>query len=181
LCGPHQTKLGQSVSCRRVISLLALLLAITPSVAAAYPISGCGETRGHIGRCELLGLYKVSVYHIGAQHDSDPFITATGLDIRTLEPGETICAISEENLRRSGGPVDFGDTLVLGHPGRHVANVCEVQDAMSNRIWDKGLGEWVPLVGYVDILVPPDIMEFWYDVPVFVCGQQEESHVRHQG
>ena len=159
------------MSCRRAIFLLVLLLGLPPSTAAAYPITDCcEEKREHARQCELLGRYKVSVFHaVEAQTDDSPLITATGLDIRSLSPRETICAISEENLSRSGGPVDFGDTLVLGHNSQNVANECEVQDAMSKKIWDKSIGEWVPLVGYVDILVAQDIMGFWYDVPVSVC------------
>lgn len=150
---------------------IAIAIAMAPAAAGAYPLESAeGDAEPPIQRqCQMLGRYSVSVYHIGAQHDNDPFITATGLDIRTLGPSETICALSEESLTRSGGPVEFGDVLVMAHGSQEISAMCRVEDAMNTAYWSESRQEVVEVNHFVDVLTTSDVMVFYREVPVFAC------------
>ena len=144
--------------------IVAIIITALPSPASAYRIDWPGPLR----RCRFLGDMKVAVYYaVPEQTDGNPFVTADGTDVRILS--DTTCAVSQEQFVWNGGTVRFGDTLRVYHGSAIVPRSCTVRDAMAAKVWKRGLGEWVPLTGYVDIMTPVGVMGFWKGVPVFRC------------
>ena len=137
--------------------LTALILAALPAAALAYHIDGPGYAAPPV----RLPVRVITVYHaVPEQTDDDPFTTADGTtwDTETIA-GQRIAALSREMLDRWGGPVEYGDAILVEIPGSDLSGVWWVRDTMANKVY-KG-GAWEPLRGYVDLLVPAHVMGCW--------------------
>ena len=130
--------------------LVALLLvALLPCVASAQP----GEGAGPVAPQVWLDVRVVTVYHAtAAQTDDNPLVTADGTQVTS---GSRICALSRELLERWGGPVRYGDAVWVEVPDRGLSGLWFVHDTMSAEV-----------SGYIDLLVPEEVLECWHDGPV---------------
>jgi len=149
--------------------LLALLLvpaAAFPTAALAYRIDGPSYAAPPV----RLPVRVATVYHATVeQTDDDPLTTADG----TILTPETIehahyCAVSQDLLWFTGGPLHFGDTIRVDGIGA-LSGFFTVRDTMATEVY-RG-GAWEPVVGYVDLLVGEDIIGYWDDnVEVYLIG-----------
>lgn len=81
-----------------------------------------------------LGTLRATVYHATvAQCDGNPLETADGSRIvRHRVPKLRWCAVSQDLLARRGGPLNFGDTLLVREAGR-LNGRWVVRDVMNQR------------------------------------------------
>ena len=136
--------------------LLALLL--VPAAALAYRIDGPSYAAPPV----RLPVRVATVYHATVeQTDDDPLTTADG----TILTPETIehayyCAVSQDLLWFTGGPLHFGDTISITGIGA-LSGFFTVRDTMATEVY-RG-GAWEPVVGYVDLLASEGVMGYWDD------------------
>lgn len=121
--------------------------------------------RQHIARNGALlplPVEVVTVYHAMAeQTDSTPLVTADGsyLTPEIIQEGR-YCAVSQDLLWFTGGILRWGDAIWVDIDG-DLAGQWFVHDTMA-----------AGLTGYVDLLVPEDVLECWI---------AEGARVRHPG
>ena len=95
----------------------------------------------------------VTMYHpTKDQTDSTPNITADGTKINIWKASEyRYVAVSRDLLSRWGGPLDYGDWIVIEGAGKN-SGVYQIRDTMNPK-WTKR----------VDILKTPGSRQFRYD------------------
>ena len=95
----------------------------------------------------------VTMYHpTKRQTDSTPNITADGTKFNIWKASEyRYVAVSRDLLKRWGGPLDYGDWIVIEGAGKN-SGVYQVRDTMNPK--------WVKRV---DILKTPGTKQFKYD------------------
>jgi len=103
-------------------------------------------------------IVNVSVYHaIIGETDANPMqpadATVTYVDANLAT--EHHCAVSQDLLWFRGGPVHYGDLVVLDLPG--MATYWRVSDTMH-----------ISVTQHVDLLVPDDVMGYWTGVPITI-------------
>src|SRR6185295_18965861 len=92
----------------------------------------------------LLGNLTVTSYRsVPNQTDSSPYFTSTGE--RVHKGG---AAISRDLLKRWGGPVDYGDYVLIEGFGIYKINYC-----MGQTKWDKVNHKRIPIKKPIDIWV----------------------------
>tara|TARA_B100000073_G_scaffold347922_1_gene364004 strand:+ start:3005 stop:3415 length:411 start_codon:yes stop_codon:yes gene_type:complete len=100
-----------------------------------------------IEEIESIGLQvTVTMYEpVSYQTDSTPNILADGTRIRTQKASEyRFIAVSRNLLKRWGGPLDYGDFVILRNTQSHKDGLYQVRDTMNPR--------WV---NRIDILETP--------------------------
>ena len=100
-----------------------------------------------IEEIESIGLQvTVTMYEpVPYQTDSTPNILADGTRIRTQKASEyRFIAVSRNLLKRGGGPLDYGDFVILRNTQSHKDGLYQVRDTMNPR--------WV---NRIDILETP--------------------------
>ena len=108
------------------------------------------------GYCECFELQEfdvtVTMYHpIPHQTDSTPDITADGTKINIWKASNyRYVAVSRDLLKRWGGPLDYGDWIVIEGAGKN-SGVYQIRDTMNPK-WTKR----------VDILKTPGTRQFKY-------------------
>ena len=105
------------------------------------------ELNSLVEEFKLEGLdVTVTMYHpVRSQTDSTPNILADGTRIRTQKASEyRFIAVSRNLLKRWGGPLDYGDFVILRNTQSHKDGLYQVRDTMNPR--------WV---NRIDILETP--------------------------
>ena len=102
------------------------------TISPAYPLPAIDTN----SVWEVLG----TMYNpVKAQCDNTPFETADGsmIPVDKLKKEKIRwVALSRDLLSRWGGPFDYGDTLYVHHPNKHVRGIWIVHDSMNAR-WRK--------------------------------------------
>ena len=124
---------------------------------------GNGTFRTHV---------TLTMYHpTKNQTDSTPNITADGTKINIWKASEyRYVAVSRDLLSRWGGPLDYGDWIVIEGAGKN-SGVYQVRDTMNPK--------WVKRV---DVLKTPGTRQFKYDnVTLTRYGSFEDANFAMEG
>ena len=124
---------------------------------------GNGTFRTHV---------TLTMYHpTKHQTDSTPDITADGTKINIRKASEyRYVAVSRDLLSRWGGPLDYGDWIVIEGAGKN-SGVYQVRDTMNPK--------WVKRV---DVLKTPGTRQFKYDnITLTRYGSFEDANFAMEG
>ena len=124
---------------------------------------GNGTFRTHV---------TLTMYHpTKHQTDSTPDITADGTKINIWKASEyRYVAVSRDLLSRWGGPLDYGDWIVIEGAGKN-SGVYQVRDTMNPK--------WVKRV---DVLKTPGTRQFKYDnITLTRYGSFEDANFAMEG
>ena len=105
------------------------------------------KLKSNLAKYETEGMnVTVTMYQpVSYQTDSTPNILADGTRIRTQKASEyRFIAVSRNLLKRWGGPLDYGDFVILRNTQSHKDGLYQVRDTMNPR--------WV---NRIDILETP--------------------------
>lgn len=121
--------------------LLTILFLCTSATILKLP-GAIRNRRSIIVHPESLRLNIVTVYNpVEAQCDSDPLITASNkrIDTKELSAGKIRwMALSRDLLKRWGGSLHYGDTVVLSAGDDEIDGLWVIQDTMNKRFRNRG-------------------------------------------